>query len=361
MSSPALSPGLSPANLCSKPARETGRKDPALIHAHAAMGSMLQHGVSPTPSNYLIWFSFHSDTTPGLRLAMQGGLGQKLTQPALDDLYAQFFAVEREAQSLQAIAVRLEVAVSEAVGLIHDARDDALRYGGTLDQASTRLTTDPQSLSSLLRRLVTETQEVSRRSEAAARNLAETSRKTKELQSELAEARHLASTDPLTGLANRRQLDEALREDLSAHKPIALLMVDLDHFKSVNDTHGHPAGDEVLCHLAGILTDLAGEGVLAARFGGEEFAVILPGCALRDAVAVAERIRTRIGQASILLRQSGHRLSVTASLGVAMAHPGEMPAQLIERADAALYDAKRSGRNRVCSDPPVPKSGNVWS
>lgn len=325
------------------------------------MGAMLQHGVSPTPSNYLIWYSFHSDSTPGLRPAMEARLGQPITQDWLDDLHAQFFGVGREAQSLQEVAARLEGAVNDSVGLIHDAREDALRYGGTLNQASSRLAADPQSLSTLLRRLVTETQEASRRSEAAARNLSETSRMTRELQSELAEARHLASTDPLTGLANRRQLDEALREELAGHRPISLLMVDLDHFKAVNDSHGHPVGDQVLCDLGGILTELAGEGVLAARFGGEEFAMILPGSALRDAVALAERIRARIAQSSTLIRQTGHRLSVTASLGLAVACPGESPAHLIERADVALYEAKRGGRNRVCSDPPLPKAESVWS
>jgi diguanylate cyclase len=325
------------------------------------MGAMLEHGVSPTPANYLVWFNYHSDTTPGLRPAMEAGLVQPVTQAWLDDLYGQFFAVEREAHSLHEVAARLEVAVNEAVGLIHDAREDALRYGGTLDQASSRLAADPRSLSSLLRQLVTETQEVSRRSEAAARNLSETSRKTRELQSELAEARHLASTDPLTGLANRRQLDEALREELGVHKPTALVMVDLDHFKAVNDTHGHPVGDLVLRHLAGILTEVAGPGVLAARFGGEEFAVILHMGAVHDAVAVAEQIRACIAQSSLLIRQSGQRLHVTASLGVALASPGELPALLIERADTALYEAKRSGRNRVCSDPPLPKAETGWS
>lgn len=361
MSNPAISPARSPGTSRSKPAREAGRKDPALLFAHAAMGAMLEHGVSPTPSNYVIWYSFHSDCIPGLRPAMEARLGGPITQEGLDDLYAQFFAVEHEAHSLQEFAVRLEGAVNEAVGLIHDAREDALRYGGTLNQASSRMVAEPQSLSTLLRRLVMETQEVSRRTEAAARSLAETSRKTRELQSELAEARHLASTDPLTGLANRRQLDDALRDGLAAHKPMSLIMVDLDHFKTVNDSHGHPAGDQVLRHLAGILAELAGGGALTARFGGEEFAVILPLCAVREAVAVAERIRVRIVQSVFPIGQTGQRLSVTASLGVALASPGELPAQLIERADAALYEAKRGGRNRVCSDPPLPKAESVWS
>lgn len=361
MSHPALSPPPSPGAARGHPAREAGRKDPALLHAHAAMASMLTHGVSPTPPNYLIWYSFHSDCIPGLRPAIEGRLGDPISQDWLDELYGRFFAVEREAHSLQEVAARLEAAVSEAVGLIQDAREDALRYGGTLDQASSRLAADPQSLSTLLRRLVMETQEVSRRTEAAARNLAETSRKTREMQSELAEARHLASTDPLTGLANRRQLDDALREALAGHRPTSLVMLDLDHFKAVNDTHGHPAGDQVLCHLAEILNELAGPGALTARFGGEEFAMILPMGAVRDAAAVAERVRARIAQSAVAIRPSGQRLSVTASFGVALAAPGELPAQLIERADVALYEAKRGGRNRVCSDPVLPKAESVWS
>ncbi len=361
MSNPALSPAPSPDAPRQKPVREASRKDPALLFAHAAMGAMLEHGVSPTPSNYLIWYNFHSDTTPGLRPAMEARLGQPITQDWLDELYGQFFAVEREAHSLQEIAARLEGAVNEAVGLIQDAREDALRYGGTLDQASSRLAAEPQSISLLLRRLVAETQEVSRRTEAAARKLSETSRKTREMQHELAEARHLASTDPLTGLANRRQLDDALREGLAAHRPASLVMVDLDHFKAVNDNHGHPAGDQVLQHLAALLREFSGEGALAARFGGEEFALILPQGAVREAVALAERLRARISQSAVPIRQTGQRLSITASLGVAVASPGELPAQLIERADAALYEAKRSGRNRVCSDPPLPKAESVWS
>lgn len=354
-------PAQSPEAARSKPGREAGRKDPALLFAHAAMGAMLEHGVSPTPSNYLIWYSFHSDSTPGLRPAMEARLSEPITQDWLDELYGQFFAVEREAHSLQEVAARLEGAVNEAVGLILDAREDALRYGGTLDQASNRLASEPASISLLLRRLVAETQEVSRRTEAAARNLTETSRKTREMQNELAEARRLASTDPLTGLANRRQLDEALREALAGHRPTSLVMVDLDHFKAVNDTHGHPAGDQVLRQCAGILGELAGEGAVAARFGGEEFALILPLGAVREAVAVAERIRARICQSTVVIRQTGQRLNVTASLGVALASPGELPAQLIERADAALYEAKRGGRNRVSSHPPLPKAESVWN
>lgn len=347
--------------------REAGRKDPTLLHAHAAMGSMLEHGVAPTPNNYLVWFSFHSDSSPGLRAALEAQTatlatkGQRLAQACMDDLHLQFFAHDREAFSLREVACRLEGAVNEALGLVHDAREDALRYGGTLSHASNRLASEPESLNALLRRLVLETLEVSRRSEAAARNLSETSRKTRELQNELAEARLLASTDPLTNLANRRHFDEALRDHLAERRPAALVMLDLDHFKAVNDTHGHPAGDLVLRQVAEIMTECAPEGSVVGRFGGEEFSMLLRFGALREAVAVAERIRARIAQSSVLLSQTGQRVSITASMGVAIGGPGELPGQLIERADAALYEAKRGGRNRVCSDPPLAKSESVWN
>lgn len=331
------------------------------------MASMLGHGVAPTPANYLVWFNFHNASTPGLRAALEERMatpaaeGLRVTQTCMDELHLQFFTTDREALSLSEMASRLEGAVNDALGLVHDAREDALRYGGTLSQASNRLAAEPDSLNALLRRLVTETLEVSRRSEVAARNLAETSRKTQELQTELAEARHLASTDPLTGLANRRQFDETLRDHLAERRPAALLMVDLDHFKAVNDGHGHPAGDLVLRHLAEILQECAAESSVVARLGGEEFSLMLRCGGLREAVALAERIRERLAQSCVLIRQTGRRISVTASLGVAIAGPDDTPAQLIERADAALYEAKRGGRNRVCSDPPLTKSESVWN
>lgn len=349
------------------PPREVGRKDHTLLHAHAAMASMLEHGIAPTPTNYLVWYNFHSDCTPGLRAAMDRQLatlaeaGQRLSQPCMEELHIRFFAADREAACLREVASRLEGVVNEATGIVHGAREDALRYGGTLSQTSDRLAREPDSLNALLRRLVTETLEVSRRSEAAARNLADTSRKTRELRSELAEARRLASTDPLTGLANRRQFDEALRDHLAERRPAALLMVDLDHFKAVNDTHGHQAGDQVLRELARIMTDCAPPDSVVARFGGEEFTMMLSCGVLRDAMAVADRIRGRIAQSAVLVQQTGQRISVTASLGVTIAGPGEPAAQLIARADAALYEGKRGGRNRVCSDPPAPKAESVWS
>ena len=340
------------------------RKDPSLVLAHAAMASMLQHGLSPTPANYLVWFSYHGATEPGLRHALNAALEgrERIGQRGMDELHAQFFEAGSEAVSLHEMSHRLEAAVSEAVGLVDGAQEAAARYGGSLREASDGLADGPEALGAVLQRLVAETREVTRRSDAAARRLAETARRTQELQAELAEARRQATTDPLTGLANRRCFEEALRAGLEevAQVPLALVLVDVDHFKSVNDAHGHQVGDDVLRLLGTTLPQAAGKDALPARFGGEEFCVILRGAGLHEAARTAEAIRARVGGASLLIPQTGQRLGVTVSLGLAVAEAGEAAAHLIERADAALYEAKRSGRDRLCTDPPMPKAGAVW-
>jgi len=158
-----------------------------------------------------------------------------------------------------------------------------------------------------------------------------------------------ARTDPLTGLANRRALDDELSRCFAAFQRsglvFSLIMLDVDHFKRFNDTQGHQAGDEVLRGMARILRRYAREMDLVARYGGEEFAVVLPGINAKDAAASAQRIRAAIDATHICFQSAD--LHVTASLGIAEVVPGEDVATLIQRADAALYASKKAGRNRV--------------
>lgn len=146
--------------------------------------------------------------------------------------------------------------------------------------------------------------------------------------------------DPLTGLANRRALADALEQALAGTAALCVALADIDHFKAVNDTHGHAVGDEVLVRVASSLRVANGEAGLLARYGGEEFALVLPGMDLDAARRHCEALRRAVALAST-------SLPVTISIGVAARQPGEDKAALLQRADEALYAAKRAGRNRV--------------
>ncbi len=158
-------------------------------------------------------------------------------------------------------------------------------------------------------------------------------------------------TDALTGIANRASFNDRLTVELSraqrTKRPIVLCMIDVDHFKKFNDTHGHQTGDEVLKAVAKILDDTVRKMDMAARYGGEEFAVIAPECNLASASHVADRLRIAIAELS-LTSPTGLPLRVTASIGVSYAHWPDHPKsdqEIIREADAALYEAKRNGRN----------------
>jgi len=162
---------------------------------------------------------------------------------------------------------------------------------------------------------------------------------------------HAALTDSLTGMQNRRYFDDALKEYLDEfrriEKPVGLLILDLDHFKQVNDTHGHDVGDEVLRAVSGCLREFTRFHDVVARLGGEEFAVVAPNMDNDLLMKLAERIRKAI--ASLTVTSGNVRLRVTTSVGLAVWDGRENAEDFFKRADNMLYEAKRRGRNRVCA------------
>jgi diguanylate cyclase (GGDEF)-like protein len=161
-------------------------------------------------------------------------------------------------------------------------------------------------------------------------------------------------TDELTGLANHGRFQELLGSETEQvrryHHPVALIMLDIDDFKSINDTYGHQQGDVVLKRVARVLADSSREVDFPARYGGEEMALILPHTDLEGAYAIAERIRTAIEALRIPRKDDDGTLRVTASLGV-VASTDAHNEGLIADADAALYEAKRQGKNRTVRAP----------
>ncbi len=177
------------------------------------------------------------------------------------------------------------------------------------------------------------------------------------LQTDLLHSLSLALTDSLTGLHNRRylsmHLETVMKRMLESQKPMCLLMIDIDHFKNINDTHGHAAGDSVLCSLAQRIAGNMRGFDLVARYGGEEFVAVMPDTSVDVALQVANRLCETIAHDPFPIGKEGARVAVTLSVGISHAQgENDTPEAIIQRADPALYQAKNLGRNRVICSPP---------
>lgn len=193
--------------------------------------------------------------------------------------------------------------------------------------------------------------ESARKGQALARALTELGEKNRALEQAYQRITELARTDALTEIFNRRYFDQLLATEMSRARrqgsPLVAMMVDLDHFKSVNDRYGHGVGDAVLVAAAAALKGSSRAHDIVARYGGEEFVVILPGTRIDDGVECAERLRSALAE----LKVTSYPHQLTASLGVAMLTQNDDSYSLLTRADEALYRAKQGGRNRVEAEP----------
>ena len=174
-----------------------------------------------------------------------------------------------------------------------------------------------------------------------------------------------AVVDSMTGLYNRRylnmHLDSLCQKAAENDKPLSVAILDIDFFKSVNDTHGHDVGDQVLVQFADRIKDYIRNMDMGVRYGGEEFVIIMPETDLSQVAIVAERIRAAVAGAPFVADTASGLLDATCSIGIASLHAGlETPEELIKRADSALYRAKHTGRNRVVmhKGKPVQKGGS---
>lgn len=263
---------------------------------------------------------------------------------------------DSEIEVVQGGSAAMEQEARQLVALISTNQADLQAYGASLANLEERLGVAPQA--TLLVQAVTtlglQTARMSERNSVLELQLTASTARIAKLQQSLATVRKEATTDPLTGLANRRAFTARLSRQLtqSAGKdapPFCLVILDADHFKMFNDTHGHRTGDMVLRLIARTLTDNVKGRDFVARYGGEEFVIILSDVDIATARTVATKICSRLASRRLVKRESNQDIgSITLSAGVAEYLAGDTGPSLIERADAALYEAKRQGRNRVC-------------
>ena len=254
--------------------------------------------------------------------------------------------------------VRIQRAVSGIIAQIESGSSNAGSYATLLTGVGGQLAdgVDQQTAKLLIASLIQATQSIAQKNHRLQEELTISTAQLSLISRELGEARREAWTDALTGLANRArfdlELDQATKDTANEGGSFCLALLDVDHFKRFNDSHGHVIGDEVLRLMGRILKQSLKGQDTPARYGGEEFGVILPDTKLEDATTLANRLRQRISSSALKNKATGESYGViTVSVGVTCFRRGETAATLIARADAALYAAKKAGRDRVIAEP----------
>jgi len=331
--------------------------------SETALKTMLSHGVPPTPHNYTVWFTYVSGLESELSKEIDARIAanEPFTDQVSTELYERFCDASRHLGVLQQTGAELDHAVERVVKVIAAATGNTENFNKTLGDFSSQLDggMTAERVRTIVANLLIETQQVAEKSRALEDRLGRAAGEVAELRQNLEIVRREALTDPLTGIPNRKlfesRLREAARNAVESGEPLALLMLDIDHFKRFNDTYGHQLGDQVLRLVAKTLADGVKGRDTPARFGGEEFVIVLPQTRLENAVTVAEQIRRTMVRHKVVRKDTGQEFGVIAlSVGASLYRPGEDLAELIRRADAALYHAKHTGRNRVVAEDDVP-------
>ena len=335
--------------------------------ATSAVKRMGALAIKATPQNFTTWYLYFSKRDPSFVRHVDSMLAGKepFDEVQCADLYAAALRVSgagkegtREA-AIDAVSLDLERAIAQTTEVLQKAGSETERYGETLQGVDGALQSagTAEQLQKVVANLVDQTRRMVEQNRTANERLQDSNNEIAELKIRIADIRNEALTDPLTGLANRRAFSEHLSDSMSIAtldgEPLALLMLDIDHFKVFNDTYGHQLGDEVIRLVAGCMSANTKGRDTAARYGGEEFAIILPATDLAGAAAIAEKIREVVNGQRIVRKTSRQTLgSVTLSIGVALFRPGDTEDDLVARADSALYAAKHAGRNCVRIDEP---------
>lgn len=327
-----------------------------LAFAEVALGQIRSLRQTAVPRNYEIWYVYATGYNAALNKIINETLAQRgrLSESDLEQIYETYLSHIKAADRIDKVGARVIGEIDGVMGLIVDALGMSQSYDARLDGANEKLrsATTRDQIKAIVDGLLNSTREMQETNKALESRLVLSKTEISNLQHSLEAIRAESLTDPLTGLGNRKYFDRsfemAVRAAQASGEPLSLLMFDIDHFKSFNDSYGHLTGDQVLRLVAMSLKQTIKGQDITARYGGEEFVVVLPNTALRQALTVADHIRRAVMAKELKKKSTGEILGrVTISVGVSMLKPDDSTDSLIERADACLYVAKRNGRNRV--------------
>ncbi len=314
---------------------------------------LARNNIPLIPENYLLWFEvFCYILENNLHLNDLEIIGLfKEKYPTAEKVERVLVEIESEdKERLKEVIKEIVEEVDKLISSLEDHNRSLEKKEASFKELKEKVA--DKGIKELLGEILLEVIDIKEQNEELKRKLEEANAQIKRLTEELKKSRKNASIDFLTKIANRatfnRAVSDFVNDFYTRGYPFALLMIDIDNFKKINDTYGHQIGDYVLKELASLLKSQLRPRDIIARYGGEEFAVLLPGVTFSQAVKIAERLRSSVEKH--LFRCKGVEIPVTISVGVAMMRDGLDPFSLVEKADKALYLAKRLGKNTVKTD-----------
>ena len=320
---------------------------------YADIGDFLfAHDLDLTPINFSVALDYLTGANIGVEKAIRAVMMErgKITNGWIETLAAEQRSDEVTPDSLAAMLDKVEENLSTFTGLMHESRNSAKSYGAALQEEAKEL--EGRDGEPVLARLVGLTRSMVEKTRQVEGQLRENQKQTQALKSSLENARRAAEHDHLTGLPNRRAFEGVLREEVKAAQEnggmLSVAFCDIDHFKNINDTHGHDTGDRVLKFVAGLLAKASNDRCHVARHGGEEFVMLFRGKSAAATCKAVDDVREDLAGRSLVNRTNGERMErVSFSAGVANVLAFDDPRAALKAADRALYLAKEHGRNRV--------------
>lgn len=313
---------------------------------------LFENQLEPSPANYELAHTYMGGENRRLIDAVDRAIAQdgRLTEEMAELILTESRS-ELTAEKLGNLVDEAQAGLKGIAALLKQSGADAQAYGDALETSAAVLEDESaprESLSALLDL----TRSMINKTRAAEQQLRQTGKRMSALRTNLAEARRAAESDPLTGLANRRALEvrlsRAVEHARNSAEPLSLVFFDIDHFKVINDTHGHDVGDRVLRFIAARLAATSGNNFYVARYGGDEFVMLLENVDADETYMIVDKCRQELAERRLFEKQSGDPIGqISFSAGVAQWRPGEAARDLLHNADRALYRGKREGRDQV--------------